>query len=1169
MPHAAFVHLRVHSAYSLSEGALKIKDLVKLAGKHKMPAVAVTDSGNLFGALEFAQAALDVGVQPIIGTVLGISRPAAAPGAMTPGGKGAVGKPLPPDPLVLLCQNDAGYRNLMKLVSKSFLESDPPAEPQIPFEALQGRTEGLIALTGGPTGLVGRLLGENQDAAADAALQNLAALFPGRLYVELQRHGGSFAAQEEAVEERLIALAYKHDLPLVAANDAFFSDESMYEAHDALLCIAEGRYLRETDRRKLTPDHRFKSAEEMVELFADLPEAVENTVVIARRCSFLLKTVKPILPAFPCEGERSEEEELRAQSREGLEYRLKTVVYAQGMDDETRAKLRKEYFERIEFELNVIAGMKFPGYFLIVSDFIKWAKNKGIPVGPGRGSGAGSVVAWALLITDLDPIRFGLLFERFLNPERVSMPDFDVDFCQDRREEVIKYVQDKYGYDRVAQIITFGKLQARAVLRDVGRVLEMPYGQVDKICKLVPNNPANPVTLKDAIDGEPALKAARDGDETVAKLMSIALKLEGLYRHASTHAAGVVIGDRPLDELTPLYRDPRSDMPVTQFNMKYVEQTGLVKFDFLGLKTLTVITTAVSFIPPDKRPVIETLPLDDEKTYRILGRAESTGVFQLESSGMRDVLKRLKPNRLEDIIALVSLYRPGPMDNIPKYIKVKNGQEKPDYMHPSLEGILKETFGIMIYQEQVMQIAQVLSGYSLGGADLLRRAMGKKIKEEMDKQREVFVDGAKKNEVPTEQSSMIFDQVMKFAGYGFNKSHAAAYALIAYQTAWLKANHPVAFMAASMTLDLGNTDKLNVFRQELIRLQIKLLTPDVNRSEPIFSVENISGEEQGIRYALAAVKGVGLPAMQALVAERRRGGPFTSLFDFARRLDLKTINKRQLENLACAGAFDSLEKSRAKVHANIETLIRYAQAAVAEKESGMNSLFGGPGGEGLKEPKLVEPKGGNWDLLEQLRQEFAAIGFFLSAHPLDTYAAPLSRMKGYVRTADIARTMRTGANTRRVMAGIVVNKQERTAKSGNRFAFVTLSDATGVFEVTLFQETLAISRELLEPGNAVLLTVDVQPNGEEYRLTCQEVKALEGAVSAASEGLKVVINDKAALPALREVVEKLPAGRSKLRLTLELDGSREVDLLLGTFSLSPQVRTTIKAAPGVLETVEM
>ncbi|WP_431858819.1 DNA polymerase III subunit alpha [Azospirillum sp.] len=1165
MPHADFVHLRVHSAYSLSEGAIKVKELVKLCAKQHMPAVAVTDTGNLFGALEFALAASDVGVQPIIGTVLGITR--VGPANAKPGlpGKGAV----QPDQLVLLCQSQDGYRNLMKLVSKAFLESDPMAGPQVTLEALEGRSEGLIALTGGPQGTVGRLLGEGQKDLALEVLERLKGLFPGRLYVELQRHGGHFTAVEDAVEPALIDLAYAQDLPLVATNDCYFATEDMHEAHDALLCIAEGAYISQDDRRRVTPDHRFKSAEEMRLLFADLPEAVDNTVAIARRCSFLLKPIKPILPPFPCEGDRNEDDELRVQSREGLEMRLEKVVYTPDMTPEQRAETRKTYFERLEFELDVIIKMKFPGYFLIVSDFIKWAKEHDIPVGPGRGSGAGSVVAWALTITDLDPLRFGLLFERFLNPERVSMPDFDVDFCQDRREEVIRYVQGKYGYDRVAQIITFGKLQARAVLRDVGRVLQMPYGQVDKICKMVPNNPANPVTLQQALDTEEMLRAARDGDETVARLINIALKLEGLFRHASTHAAGVVIGDRPLDELVPLYRDPRSDMPVTQFNMKYVEQAGLVKFDFLGLKTLTVLKTAVDLIPG--KPDLTTVPLDDPRSYEILGRAESTGVFQLESSGMRDVLRRLKPNRLEDIIALVSLYRPGPMDNIPKYIKVKNKEEPPDYMNPALEPILKETFGIMIYQEQVMQIAQVLSGYSLGGADLLRRAMGKKIKEEMDKERAKFVEGAVKNGVDGDQASMIFDQVAKFAGYGFNKSHAAAYALVAYHTAYLKANYPVEFMAASMTLDLGNTDKLNVFRQELGRLRIKLLSPDINRSSAIFSVEEVGkneggGGEKAVRYALAAVKGVGLPAMKAVVEERQKNGPYKSLFDFARRLDLKTINKRQLENLTCAGAFDGINPNRAQVHAALETLIRYAQAEAAERDSGIGNLFGGAGG-GLKEPDL--PKVSDWEPLEKLKHEFASIGFYLSAHPLDAFAGPLGRMK-VVRSAELNQAMSRGGSTRYKMAGIVVSKKEKTAKSGNRFAFVELSDSTGGYEVTLFSEVLSGSRDLLEPGRPVLLTVDAQRNGEEVRLTCQEIKPLEEAVASVSEGLKVVVRDDRPVANLKGMLDRLQRGRGRIHVLVEIEPLKEVEIQLpGMYHITAQSRAALKAVQGVIEVVEL
>ncbi|WP_448187383.1 DNA polymerase III subunit alpha [Azospirillum sp. sgz301742] len=1160
MPHADFVHLRVHSAYSLSEGAIKVKELVKLCAKQHMPAVAVTDTGNMFGAMEFALAATDVGVQPIIGTVMGITR--VGPANAKPGlpGKGAA----TPDQLVLLCQNRAGYDNLMKLVSKSFLESDPMAGPQITLDALEGHSDGLIALTGGPQGPVGRLLGEGQKDLALDVLERLKRLFPGRLYVELQRHSRHFAPIEDAVEPGLIELAYAHDLPLVATNDCYFSTEDMYEAHDALLCIAEGAYISQDERRRITPDHRFKSAEEMRLLFADLPEAVDNTVTIARRCSFLLKPIKPILPPFPCEGDRNEDDELRAQSRAGLEMRLEKVVFTPDMTAEQKEETRKRYFERLEFELDVIIKMKFPGYFLIVSDFIKWAKEHDIPVGPGRGSGAGSVVAWALTITDLDPLRFGLLFERFLNPERVSMPDFDVDFCQDRREEVIKYVQDKYGYDRVAQIITFGKLQARAVLRDVGRVLQMPYGQVDKICKMVPNNPANPVTLQQALDSEEMLRAARDGDETVARLINMALKLEGLFRHASTHAAGVVIGDRPLDQLVPLYRDPRSDMPVTQFNMKYVEQTGLVKFDFLGLKTLTVLKTAVDLIP--EKPDLTTVPLDDLKSYEILGRAESTGVFQLESSGMRDVLRRLKPNRLEDIIALVSLYRPGPMDNIPKYIRVKNGDEAADYMDPSLEPILKETFGIMIYQEQVMQIAQVLSGYSLGGADLLRRAMGKKIKEEMDAQRKIFCDGAEARGVKAEQASLIFDQVMKFAGYGFNKSHAAAYALVAYHTAYLKANYPVEFMAASMTLDLGNTDKLNIFRQELGRLRIKLLSPDINKSTAIFSVENLGDGTKAVRYALAAVKGVGLPAMKSVVEERKKNGPYKGLFDFARRLDLKTINKRQLENLTCAGAFDGINPNRAQVHAALETVIRYAQAEAAERESGIGNLFAGGGG-GLKEPDL--PKVADWEPLEKLKHEFQSIGFYLSAHPLDGFAGPLGRMK-VVKSAELTQAMGRGGSTRYKMAGIVVAKKEKTAKSGNRFAFVELSDATGGYEVTLFSEVLAGNRDLLEPGKPVLLTVDAQRNGEEIRLTCQEIKPLEEAVASVSDGLKVVVRDDRPVANLKGMLERLQRGKGKVHVLVEIEPLKEVEIQLpGMYHISAQSRAALKAVPGVIEVVEL
>ncbi|KPF86217.1 DNA polymerase III subunit alpha [alpha proteobacterium AAP38] len=1157
-----FIHLRVHSAYSLAEGAIKTKELVKLCKKHGYPAVAVTDTGNLFGALEFAMAASDDGIQPIIGCQVWV----------TPFGpqKKVAGRVLGPgaDQLVLLVQSEQGYRNLMRLVSVAFMETETGLLPQVSLEKMEGLTDGLICLTGGVGGGLNRLLLDGQKPHALDLLERLKALFPDRLYIELMRHvEGPLAQAEDKVEADLIDLAYAHDIPLVATNDAYFADASMYEAHDVLLCIADGAYVMQEERRRVSPHHYFKSPQEMRELFADIPEAVDNSVVIARRCAYMPRKVNPILPPFASANGREEPDELRAQAHDGLTYRLNKYVFTSGMGVEEKEKIEKEYRARLDFELETIIKMKFPGYFLIVSDFIKWAKDNGIPVGPGRGSGAGSLVAWSLLITDLDPIRYGLLFERFLNPERVSMPDFDIDFCQDRREEVIKYVQQKYGYDKVGQIITFGKLQARAVVRDVGRTLQMPYGQVDRICKLIPNNPANPVTLQQALDGEPQLQEMKRGDENVARLLTIALRLEGLYRHASTHAAGVVIGDRPLDQLVPMYRDPRSDMPVTQFNMKYVELAGLVKFDFLGLKTLTVLKTAVDHVR-DLGPELDLLDLDmeDQKSYSILGRAESAGIFQLESSGMRDVLRRMKPNRIEDIIALVSLYRPGPMDNIPKYIKVKFKQEAPDYMHPALQPILEETFGIMVYQEQVMQIAQVLAGYSLGGADLLRRAMGKKIKEEMEKERAKFIAGsAEKLAVPEEQSGLIFDQVNKFAGYGFNKSHAAAYALVAYQTAFMKANYPVEFMAATMTYDMGNTDKLNQFRQELVRLGIRLLPPDVNASEPRFRVEKLADGSRAVRYALAAVKGVGQQAMEMVVRERAANGPFKDIFDFARRVDSSALNKRMLEKLVCAGAFDSLNRNRQQLFAGLETVVRYAQAEAQQRESGMASLFGGS--EAMKAPDL--PKVPDWDPLERLRHEFEAIGFYLSAHPLDSFGPAMTRMK-VVKFSELPRLMRDAKSTRFKLAGIVVAKQERTAKSGNRFAFVTLSDASGVYEVTLFAETLAQSREMLEAGRAVLLSVDAQKNGEEMRLTCHGVLSLEDEVAKSAAGLRILLDDVNAVPAIKTTLGRLPPGRGKVTLAVELDALREVEIAIpGAVSINAASRGAFKSIPGVIEVQEL
>ena len=1112
-----FVHLHVHSAYSLAEGAIKVKDLITLCRAQNMPAVAVTDTNNLFGAMEFALEAVKSGVQPIFGCQITVGEDGHH--------------------LVLLAQNEQGYKNLCKIVSASYMDGDDQNEVTASYDTLEKYAGDIICLSGGLKGVIAQNLIHNQKDRAEEEFKRLKTLFPERFYIELQRHN---LPEEEQIEEALIDLAYAHDVPLVATNDCYFGQRSAHEAHDALLCIAEGRYISEENRRKVTPEHYFKSPAEMVELFADIPEAIQNTVVIAQRCSYLLEPIAPILPGFETDGGRSETEELAARSKEGLAWRLDKFVFQDGMSDAEKEEAAKPYQDRLEFELKVINQMGFPGYFLIVSDFIIWSKEHDIPVGPGRGSGAGSVVAWALKITDLDPLELGLLFERFLNPERVSMPDFDVDFCQDRRDEVIKYVQDRYGQDRVAQIITFGKLQARAVVRDVGRVLQMPYGQVDRIAKLIPNNPAAPMTLQEALDADADLRAERDKDDTQGKLIDVALQLEGLYRHASTHAAGVVIGDRPLDELVPLYRDPRSDMPVTQYNMKYVEQAGLVKFDFLGLKTMTVVQKTLNIIHAETGERIDALdiPLDDPKAYDLMAQGNTVGVFQMESAGMRDTLRKVKPNRFEDVIALVSLYRPGPMDNIPKYADVKEGREEPDYMHPILQPYLEETYGIMIYQEQVMQAAQELAGYTLGGADLLRRAMGKKIKTEMDAQRKMFVDGAKEHhDVPEQKSSHIFDQIAKFAGYGFNKSHAAAYALIAYWTAWLKANYPVEFMAASMTLDLGNTDKLSIFKQDMDKMGLKLLPPDVNTSRADFAVE-----EGAVRYALAALKGVGEQAMEHIVTDREKSGNYKDLQDFAQRLDPKTMNKRQFEHMIYAGVFDSLNDNRARLHGGVELILRYAQSLQEERNNGQVSLFGEEsGGGGLGMPDL--PDAANWSPLQKLSHEFAAVGFYLSAHPLDTRQAQLKRMK-IVFLSDVEQDIKSKGAGHYQMAGVLLKKQEKMSQKGSKYAFLQLSDPTGIFEITIFSETLNAAREYLTAGTTILASVDVEQKDGQLRFTSHKVQPLEQALEGKINEIHIHLSSCDAAPKIKECLDAGGKGPSKITLFAHLNDNRtaQIDL---------------------------
>ena len=1123
-----FVHLRTHSAYSLLEGALPVKTLTQTALASSMPALAVTDRNNLFGALEFAETAAGLGVQPIIGATLNI-RDGEIQGD-----------------LVFLVKNETGYTNLMALISAAHLDSEGKQGPGVAFDDIAASADGLICLTGGPDGLINRLLEGSQNDNAKNKISILNNSFIDNLYIELQRYGD---ASEDEIERQLVEFAYAMDLPLVATNQAYFASEDDYRAHDALICIAAGRYLNEDDRRRLTPEHRLKSAEEMCALFADLPEALENTVEIAQRCAFRPTEHAPILPAFSKDDELAE---LSRQAQDGLTARLQQVEAA--ADEQA-------YRDRLAFELKVIADMGFPGYFLIVADFIKWAKSNNIAVGPGRGSGAGSVVAWALTITDLDPLRFNLLFERFLNPERVSMPDFDIDFCQSRRDEVIAYVQQKYGRDQVAQIITFGKLQARAVLRDVGRVLQMPYGQVDRLCKMVPNNPANPVTLAEAIDEEPRLQAERDSDPQVAELIEISLKLEGLYRHASTHAAGVVIGDRPLQQLVPLYRDPKSDMPVTQFNMKWVEKAGLVKFDFLGLKTLTVLEKAVELLAETGVNVdINNLPLDDTATYELMGRGDTVGVFQLESAGMRDVLRKMKPDKFEDIIALVALYRPGPMENIPLYIARKKGEEKLDYLYDTLQPILQETYGVMIYQEQVMQIAQTLSSYSLGEADLLRRAMGKKIKEEMAAQKARFVDGAVENGVPKNKAAEIFDQVDSFAGYGFNKSHAAAYALIAYQTAWLKANHPVAFYAASMSLDFERTEKLNIFKQDAAKRDIAVRIPDVNRSEAWFAID---GDE--VFYALSAIRNVGSQAMQSLVDERKANGPFTDVFDFARRTAGIGLNKRLLEHLIAAGALDSLEPDRAKLMGGIEILLGEASITQAEKETQQENLFGEAD---VSESTTLPPPLVPWSTMDRLSHEFNAIGFFLSGHPLDDYKSLLQR----ARVASFE-DLESRVEKEVMVAGAVIKVDERKSKKGNPFAFITLSDATGQFEMTAFSEVLSGSREILQVGALVVASVTINREEGDLRLLVQSLRPVDDVVANTEAGLRLFVEKPEACDGLRTRLEDVEQPKHKRGGEVSLvimTPEREVEMRLPhKYAINPRVAGAIKAVPGVLHVEEV
>ncbi|MBB4152818.1 DNA polymerase-3 subunit alpha [Sphingomonas jinjuensis] len=1155
MTHSGFVPLRIFSSYTMLDGAIEPKAIAKAAKDHRFPAAALTDRNGLYAAMAFSDAAKKDGVQPIIGTMLCVARPDMPEGAI----------PVL-DWIALYAQEAAGYDNLCALVSMAHLDRPIEWNAHVTFDALAGRTNGLIALTAGGEGAVARLFEEGQPARAAAYVDRLQALFGDRLYVELSRRGNAI---EEAAEDALIDLAYARDLPLVATNPCCFAEAEFGDAHDAMLCIAHSTYVETEDRPRTCPDAWLKPADAMKAMFADLPEAIANTLVVAQRCAVMAPSRKPILPTLA--GDLAGEAEmLRRDATAGLEARLKWIAQLEGKpwpptDAGGEGDWTKPYWERLTFEVDVIVQMGFPGYFLIVADFIKWAKDHDIPVGPGRGSGAGSVVAWALTITDLDPLALGLLFERFLNPERVSMPDFDIDFCETRRGEVIRYVQEKYGRDQVAQIITFGKLKARAVLKDTGRVLQMSYGQVDRLAKLVPNHPTDPWDLKRALNGVPELAKEYANDNQVRRLLDLATKLEGLPRHSSTHAAGVVIGDRPLAQLVPLYRDPRSDMPVTQFDMKYVEGAGLVKFDFLGLKTLSVLQKAVQLLA--KRGIsvdLAALSWDDAEVYKLLQKGDTVGVFQLESEGMRRTLSAVRPTNFGDIIALVSLYRPGPMDNIPSFGRRKQGTEELTYPHPLLEPILKETYGIFVYQEQVMQAAQVLAGYSLGGADLLRRAMGKKIKAEMDAQRATFVEGcAKHNGIGKDYANQLFDLIDKFAGYGFNKSHAAAYALLAYQTAWLKAHHPHEFFAASMCYDMALTDKLAIFVDDARRLGVALCGPDINKSEAEFDVEQTE-DGLAVRYALAALKSVGEGAMEKLVAERQANGPFTSLDDLAHRVDPRLLNKRQLETLAAGGAFDTIDANRAGVHAVAETILAVAARQHDQRTSGQGGLFGGESHAG---DDIKLPQNAHWNLTTRMEQEKEAFGFYFSAHPVDRHRhiAQAHGARSYVSLSDLV-IPDDGNRIGATMAVLVEDARWRTSARGKRYMMATLSDASGQFIATCFDDSVAKDLEdAARIGGCGLATVELdrRPGEETPRVSVKRLQPFEALASMARFVVEVEIADPVGFAALARMLADHRGARGEVRARVMLEGG-EARLLLGRdFLLDAELVSRIEELPGV------
>jgi len=1102
------------------DGTVRIDEYVERAAADYMPALALTDLSNLFGAIKFYKAARGSGIKAIIGCDLWLENTANRD---------------QPFRVLLLCQSQAGYLKLCQLLTQAYLHNQHRGRAEIKREWLQATgTEGLILLSGAMPGDVGQALLQSNLPLARQLAEDWAGLFPNRFYIELQRCG---QAQQELYVSRAMGLAAELQLPVVATHPIQFIDPDSFKAHEARVCISEGYVLADKRRpQHFTEDQHFKTQAQMAELFADIPSALTNSVEIAKRCNLALTLGKNYLPQFPTPNNESLDEYLAAQARAGLERRLE-VLYP---DPAVLDARRPEYLQRLEFEVGIIIQMGFPGYFLIVADFINWAKNNGVPVGPGRGSGAGSVVAYSLGITDLDPLRYALLFERFLNPERVSMPDFDIDFCQEGRDRVIDYVKHKYGLDAVSQIATFGTMAAKAVIRDVGRVLDLPFNFVDGIAKLIPNELG--ITLPKAMEKEPQLQERFEQEEEVRELMELALRLEGLTRNVGMHAGGVLISPGKISDFSPIYCQAGGESLVSQYDKDDVEAVGLVKFDFLGLRTLTILDMALvnanrqraaQELPPLS---FETLPLDDKPTFDLLKTANTTAVFQLESRGMKDMLKQAKPDVFEDIIALVALYRPGPMDLIPDFCRRKHGLQRVEYPHPATEAVLKETYGIMVYQEQVMQIAQVVAGYSLGGADLLRRAMGKKKSEEMAQQRAIFVEGAVKNGTPARQAEEVFDLMEKFASYGFNKSHAAAYALVAYHTAYLKAHYPAAFLAASMSADMNNTDSVHIFHDDCLQNSVEVLPPDINQSEYRFQPVN----DKQILYGLGAIKGTGLAAIEVILAARQADGPFKDLFDFCQRLDLRKVNRRVIESLIRAGAFDKLQPNRAALLAGVSLAISAAEQSGAA--SGQDSLFGA-----LSDSVAhVLPEVNEWSDAERLQQEKMALGFYLSGHPYLGYQKELaSFVRGSLATL-------APKDQPQLLAGVVTGIRIRMTSRG-KMAIVTLDDTSARIEIVVGNELLNQNAHLVKED--MLLVVEGRVSNDDFsggiRVNARKLYDLASARSAHASMLKISCNGRSDARKLKELLapycRREPSDERRgcmVKVEYHNDGAR-VELMLG------------------------